>query len=123
MSNKTDVSDSKKEACKTYIEQTKLLVTLASAFLFAPAALIGILKDRAAVGLTGWQLRWFVAAEVLFIFSVLAGYVVLGTVTGSQDEGKFDVYRPATQTSSLFQLGLYLCGIVVFIFLALAFVI
>jgi len=54
-----EVSDSKKEACKTYIEQTKLLVTLASAFLFAPAALIGILKDRAAVGLLGGQqLAW-----------------------------------------------------------------
>ena len=37
--------DGKKEACKTYIEQTKLLVTLASAFIFAPAVLIPLFKD------------------------------------------------------------------------------
>jgi hypothetical protein len=122
MNNEPTVPDSKKESCKTYVEQTKLLVTLASAFLFGPAALVGILKDRAAVGLTGWQLRWFVAAEVCFIFSVLAGYVVLGTLTGSQYDDKFDVYRPATRRSSLIQLGLYLIGLAAFMFLALAFV-
>jgi hypothetical protein len=73
MTNGPIISDSQKESCKTYVEQTKLLVTLASAFLFGPAALIGILKDRAAAGLTGWQLRWFITAELCFIVSVVAG--------------------------------------------------
>jgi hypothetical protein len=123
MTNGPIISDSKKESCRTYVEQTKLLVTLASAFLFAPAALIGILKDRTAAGLTGWQLRWFIAAELCFIVSVLAGYVVLGAVTGSQYDGKFDVYRPATRRWSFIQLGTYAFGLLVFFWLALAFVI
>jgi len=121
MDNGISALESKKEACKTYVEQTKLLVTLASAFLFAPAALIGILKDKSTVGLTDSQLSWFIAAEVSFIISVLTGYVVLATLTGSQDAGKFDVYRPATRWFSLFQFGSYLLGLVVFIKLALVF--
>jgi hypothetical protein len=42
------VSEGKKEASKTYLEQTKLLVTLSSAFLFAPAglSLLGLLLLR-----------------------------------------------------------------------------
>jgi len=61
------VPEGKKEACKTYLEQTKLLVTLASAFLFAPAALIGILKDK-PLGLTNAQLTWFIIAEILLSY-------------------------------------------------------
>jgi hypothetical protein len=34
--------DGRKEARKTYAEQTKLLVTLAPALIFAPAAIIGL---------------------------------------------------------------------------------
>lgn len=110
--------DGKKEAVKTYIEQTKLLVTLASAFILAPAGLIAILKDRVAAGLTSAQLVWFVVAEVLFITSVLAGYVVLGSISGYQAQNRYDVFRPATRFSSLFQFVSYLAGLGVFIVLA-----
>jgi hypothetical protein len=113
-----DKDDGKKEAVKTYIEQTKLLVTLASAFILAPAGLVAILKDRVATGLTSSQLVWFVVAEVLFITSVLAGYVVLGSISGYQAQNRYDVFRPATRYSSLFQIGSYLFGLGVFIFLA-----
>jgi hypothetical protein len=74
-----DSSEGKKEAVKTYVEQTKLLVTLASAFLFAPPTLIAIVKDRPTAHVTPAQFRWFVAAEALFILSVLAGYLVLAS--------------------------------------------
>lgn len=121
MSESTSISDSKKEACKTYIEQTKLLVTLASAFLFAPVALIGRLKDKSAIGLTNSQFYLFIAADVSFIFSVLAGYIVLATLTGSQDSGEFNVYRAATRCFSLIQIASYLLGLIVFIKLALVF--
>ncbi len=67
--------EDKKEACKTYIEQTKLLVTLSSAFLVAPAAIHAFIKH------TGITI--FIFAEVCFISSVLMGYVVLGTLSGS----------------------------------------
>jgi hypothetical protein len=120
----TDITipEGPKEAVKTYMEQTKLLVTLSSAFVLAPAATVGIYKDRATVGLTNSQLRWFVISELLFIGSVLAGYVVLGTIAGYQMLNTFDVYRPATKWASLIQIAAYLAGLGVFIYLALALV-
>jgi hypothetical protein len=118
MNNETSIPEGKKEACKTYIEQTKLLVALASAFLFAPAGLIAILKDISAAGLDSCTLTWFVVVEALFVCSVLAGYIVLGSLAGSQDNGSFDVFRKATRFFSLLQFGLYIFGIIVFIKLA-----
>jgi hypothetical protein len=112
-------NDGKKEACKTYLEQIKLLVTLSSAFLFAPAGLIAILKDKPVAGLTHAQFAWFVVAEIFFIVSVLAGYVAVGGLAGSQDEGDFDVFRPAIRFFSLVQFGFYVLGLVVFVFLAI----
>lgn len=63
------------EVCRTFIEQTKLLVTLASAFVVAPAAVLAFSQLRFA-----WLI---VFGEALFILSVLAGYVALGAVAGS----------------------------------------
>lgn len=113
-----EIPEGKKEACKTYLEQTKLLVALASAFLFAPAGLIAILKDRSDTKIGTAEIVWFLSAEVLFVLSVIAGYVAVGSLAGSQDDESFDVYRPATRVASLVQLALYLLGIVVFIALA-----
>jgi hypothetical protein len=116
----TTVTDGQKEACKTYIEQTKLLVALASAFIFAPPALLTLMKDAHDVGV-GNVLRMFVIAEALFVASVLAGYVVLGCVTGSQNDGSFDVFRLATRMSSILQLVFYLLGVTAFVVLAARF--
>jgi len=113
-------SDGAKEAVKTYIEQTKLLVTLSSAFVLAPAGAVAVFKDRAAVGLSKSLLFWFVVADVLFILSVLMGYVVLGTISGFQHIGEYDVHRPATRWSSMFQILTYLAGLAVFIYFAFA---
>jgi hypothetical protein len=106
------VLENKKEACKTYIEQTKLLVTLASAFLVAPLAALALIKGAEKFVLTDTQLVIFIVAESCFILSVLAAYIVLATVAGSQDNGTFDVYRPATRISSGIQLGMYLFGLI-----------
>ncbi len=105
------------EALKTYIEQTKLLVSLASGFVLAPPAVLSLLRrpDGKKPDFVPWP--YFFWAEGLLIGSILAGYVVLGTVAGSQDSGLYDVHRPATRAFSIFQLLLYLAGIVVFIFL------
>ncbi len=116
-------TEGQKEACKTYLEQTKLLVTLASAFLFAPAGLIGILQDRSSINLASGQLEWFMAAEVLFIASVLAGYVAIASITGSQAIEEYDVYRPATRISSTIQFFSYLIGLAVFTVFALRIII
>jgi hypothetical protein len=118
MSTVIPIPEGKKEACKTYLEQTKLLVTLASAFLFAPVGLVTILKDRTVAHISKTEVGWFIAVEIIFIGSVLAGYVVLGSLTGTQDSGDFDVYRTATRVASLIQFGCYLLGLIVFMVLA-----
>lgn len=105
----------KEEALRTFIEQTKLLVSLASGFVLAPPAVLSFL--RRPDGKIPPVLPWgrFISAEALLISSILAGFVVLGTVAGSQYDGSFDVYRPATRISSLCQLFLYLAGIATFL--------
>lgn len=100
--------EGKKEACKTYIEQTKLLVTLASAFLFAPAVLIPLLKET--VRIDSLLATGLMVSEGAFVFSIFFGYVVLGTVAGSQSDGSFNVYRPATMWFSWMQIATYLGG-------------
>jgi len=112
------ISEGRKEACKTYLEQTKLLVTLASAFLFAPAGLVALLKDRTAAGAKYEHIGWLISAEVLFVISVLSGYVALGSLAGSQDREEFDVYRSSVRYASLTQFAAYLAGLVIFVCIA-----
>ena len=107
--------EDKQEACKTYLEQTKLLVTLASAFIVAPPALFSLLRGKEAILLSSPDIRWMIGAEVLFVLSVLLGYVVVGTIAGEQDAGTYNVFRPATRISSLAQLAFYLLGLAAFV--------
>lgn len=99
--------ENRKEACKTYIEQTKLLVTLSSAFLIPPAAIRTFVRFV--------NIPTFVLTEVSFVFSIITGYVVMGTIAGSQDIGEYDVYRLATRLLSFLQILFYLAGLVLFI--------
>ena len=106
--------ENRRIACATYVDQTKLLVTLASGFVLAPAALLGL------SGATSWPagaltVLGFVIAEVLFIGSILLGYLAIASVVGSQDDGTFSVYRSATRVFSLLQIGSYLLGVAVFL--------
>ena len=109
--------DGPREACKTYIEQTKLLVTLASAFIFAPAALVPWIagKDRALPNPDHQIIYLLLGAEASFVFSVMMGYVVLATIAGFQQVNKFDVNRPATRWCSILQIATYLLGLGVFV--------
>jgi len=94
------------EAIKTYVEQTKLLVTLSSLFIVAPAA---AMKEFATS-----DFSLFIATEGCFVGSVLLGYLVFGSISGSQDSGDFNVYRVATRVFSLVQFGLFLTGLILF---------
>jgi hypothetical protein len=105
----------KSEALKTYIEQTKLLVSLASGFVLAPPAILSLLRraDGKPPSFVPWS-RFF-WAEGLLVGSILAGYVVLGSIAGAQHNSSYDVHRPATRTFSIAQLSLYLAGIFAFL--------
>ncbi|MDX0833803.1 hypothetical protein GOD82_28615 [Sinorhizobium medicae] len=110
--------DDRKESVKTYIEQTKLLVTLASAFVVAPVVLTSAIKGELTSTLSHNQLSTFVAAEIMFILSILLGYVVLATISGSQVLGEHWIYRPATTVSSLLQITTYVLGLALLILFA-----
>ncbi len=100
-----------KEASKTYLEQTKLLIALASSFIVAPAVLF---KD-----LIELNLYLTLLMELCYVSSVILGYVVVGTITGEQFNGTYNVYRSATRNFSIAQLATYLIGLGVLIFIFL----
>lgn len=103
----------RQDACKTFLDQTKQLITLASAFLFAPAAIVtwGKALDSAKLSLV---IPWFVGAEACFVLSVILGYITIGTIAGTQNDGTYNVFRVATRGFSIAQFFFYLLGIVVF---------
>jgi hypothetical protein len=114
--------EDKKEACKTFLEQTKLLVTLASAFLLAPAAIVGISSSDPKLSvIRRFTMPKLIIAEILFIASILCGYIVLGTIAGEQHGGTYNVYRAATRVSSILQLALYVVGLIFFVIVVKAF--
>ena len=110
-SNPAMIIEVKKEEHKACIKQIKRYMALASAFLFAPAVLVVTLKNKSAAGLDDSTLAWFVAAEVLFMCSVLSGGMVLGSLTKSQDDGSFDIFCSTTKLFSRLQFTLFLVGI------------
>jgi hypothetical protein len=96
--------EGEKAAVNTYIEQTKLLVTLASALIVVPTLVENKFPSGSAV-----PICMSVGSAVT---SVLAGYVVLATISGYQHLGRFDVHRPATRVSSIVQIVAYLVGMI-----------
>jgi hypothetical protein len=107
----------KLEALRTYVEQTKLLVTLASGFVLAPAAAVSLFRPSDSQHTPHLSVLLFVVAEISLILSVVSGYAVLGSIAGSQHDEKFNVYRPATRALSLLQLVLYVIGLFLFVLL------
>jgi hypothetical protein len=103
------------EACKTYIEQTKLLVSLSSAFVVAPAAVAPFLAGKQQALVASHFLHQLVLAEGGFVTSVFMGYIVLATIAGMQHNDICDVHRKATRISSLLQIFSYLFGLVYFV--------
>lgn len=93
----------KNDACKTYLEQTKLLVTLASAFIIAPAIFIE------KIDIFNWL---SVFMELCFILSVFTGYIVFGTISGTQYKGEFNVYNKGTTWFSRIQIGFFILGLI-----------
>lgn len=114
-SDETRVEEGRKEALKTFSEQTKILITLASGFVLAPPAVLSFLRkpDGKAMPALPWgRFGW---AEGLLLGSIFVGYLVLSTIAGSQHQGIYNVHRLATRFCSLLQIGLYLAGVVLFL--------
>jgi hypothetical protein len=112
-------NDGPQEALKTYIEQTKLVVTLASGFLIAPAALIPLYRSKEFGSPPAFPSLTFVLSEMALIFSIFFGYLVMGSIAGSQHANDFNVYRKATRIFSILQLTSYVIGLIFFVWLFL----
>jgi hypothetical protein len=109
------IEEGRKDAVKTFSEQTKILITLASGFVLAPPAVLSFFRkpDGKAIPSLPWA-RFF-WAEFLLVASILAGYFVLSTIAGYQHMGVYDVHRPATRVCSVLQIALYLLGVILFL--------
>jgi hypothetical protein len=116
-SDETRREEGRIEAIKTFSEQTKILITLASGFVLAPPAVLSFLRrpDGKAAPAVPWGR--FTCAEGLLLASICCGYLVLSTIAGYQHQGIYDVYRSATRVFSLLQIGLYLAGVILFLFM------
>ncbi len=120
MSKPTDcdgarLEEGPKEALRTFSEQTKILITLASGFVLAPPAVLSFLRkpDGKVAPVMPWtQFAW---AEGLLVLSILAGYVVLSTIAGAQHQGVYNVHRTATRVFSGLQICSYLSGVILFL--------
>lgn len=110
-SNPAMIIDIKKGEHKACMRQIKRYMALTSVFLLVPVALVVILKSKSAAGSDDFTLAWLVAAEMLFMCSVLSGGIVLGSLTKSQDDGSFDIFRSTTTLFSRLQFVLFLTGI------------
>ncbi len=95
-----------KDSVKTYIEQTKVLISLASAFVVAPAAAVVLISSA--------NLTLFLVSEGAFVLSVLCGYVVFSTISGQQFKNNYNVYNCLTRCASWLQLVAFLAGLGVF---------
>ncbi len=111
----TDYRANRMEACRTHIELARLLMVLASAFVVAPPVLAAYLARARTAELATASVFLFAVSELLFISSVLSGYIVVGLIASSQDEGSFNAYRPATRIFSVGQLGAYVFGLICFL--------
>jgi hypothetical protein len=99
----------KKEACRTSIEQVKIIVYLALVFILSTNLLM-LYKTP------NWNLY---LAESSLILSILFGFTTLGSIAGFQSLEKYDVYRPATRIGSILQLTFCVTGIVSYILLSI----
>jgi len=103
--------DNGREACRTYVGQTKLLVTLASVFVIASPVLAGYIRTSHPTAFSTYNAVAMVVAELLFISSVLCGHVVLGSIVRSQQAGAYDILGPVTRVFSAGQFACYAVGL------------
>jgi hypothetical protein len=80
---------------------------------------LGLFFGKDGIRLLGDYKVSFIAAESCFVLSVFWGYLVLGSLAGSQDKGTYNVHRTATRIISWFQIVTYLIGAGLFVTLLL----
>lgn len=110
------MTELEKLAVEKYLEQVRLLTTLASALLVSPAILVAILRFAGEVPAVAADLQQ--ASVYLFLSSgflvlvIITTYLIYSSVVGRLVSGEVDLYRPATRVFSLLQILFLIAGVV-----------
>ena len=112
--------DYQKYAVEKYIEQVKVLTTLASALLLSPgilAALFSVIGDH---NLLPQQKQQVIIAVIISsassLIAIFFAYFIYSSLIGMIYKNKYDIYRPATRIFSLLHFSLVIVSSISFIF-------
>jgi len=105
--------DIKVKAFDTILEWSKQLITIASATIVLSATFVKDIFSDTIV----YQ-GWLFASWILFIFSIVVGILVIGSLAAylnTGDGSQLDVYKPSIWSTALAQGALFLFGLGTFL--------
>jgi uncharacterized membrane protein len=112
----TPLTDTARFATEKYLDQVKLLTTLATALLVSPSVLLAVVRfSTEAPSLVADIARastYLMISSGSFVLVVIATYFIYSSIVGSLLKNKVDLYRPATRWFSLGQLLFVVVGCV-----------
>ncbi len=110
-----------KYAIEKYIDQVKVLTTLASALLFSPGILATIFSLTGDMTLSD-QVKQQVTIAVLIssgssLIAILLAYFIYSSLIGMIYHNEYNLYRPTTRILSILQFFLIIISCISFIYL------
>jgi len=105
--------DIKVKAFDTILEWSKQLITIASATIVLSATFVKDIFSDTIV-----HQGWLFASWILFIFSIVVGILVIGSLAAylnTGDGSQLDVYKPSIWGTALAQGVFFLCGMGTFL--------
>ena len=112
--------DYQKYAVEKYIEQVKVLTTLASALLLSPGILAALYRVIGDHNLQFQQKQQAIVAVIISsvssLIAIFFAYFIYSSLIGMIYKNKYDIYRPATRFFSLLQFIFVVISCVSFIF-------
>jgi len=114
VTNQEKIERFKLHAVDKYLEQVKILTTLASALLLSPGFVLALLRIREDIGLSDKQLLHATIAvggsSAAFLLTIFFTYFIYSSIAGDLNEGECNIYREETQRFSIMQFVAVLIG-------------
>jgi hypothetical protein len=114
MTNHEKIERFKLHAVDKYLEQVKILTTLASALLLSPGFVLALLRIREDIGFSDKLLLQATIAvagsSVAFVLTIFFTYFIYSSIAGDLNEGECNIYREETQRFSIMQFVAVLIG-------------
>ena len=104
-----EAAECRKFAVEKYLEQVKIVTTLATTLLVTPNALVALYpaeeaKGQVPVVLCQGLKPWLLTANISFALTIVLAYFIYSSVVGFIFQGEYDIHRPMTRVFSLLQL-------------------